>query len=279
VIDGAGRMDGHLDGIAAAVETLPDGVELAILLAKDGVEEVLPSTRLTSDVRQKAVRRIRRLSVAGGQDNQAALNRAVELATAGAGGVIAWIHGPQPVSLDQSEKLSQHRLWQGAAMPALHDLQTEPGPNRAAEQPQFRGFLHGVPRIDSVEDDLRRLFAGWRPGAANLTYERKRLDTPPTSAPATISGSSHLVRLWADDAILAKARQHDRPEAVALAARYQLVTPVSGAVVLENAQQFKQAGLEPVPEATVPTIPEPSTGLLLILGGGALLLRQRQRRS
>ena len=33
---------------------------------------------------------------------------------------------------------------------------------------------------------------------------------------------------------------------------YQLVTPVSGAVVLETAEQYLEAGLEPVSEETSP---------------------------
>ena len=42
----------------------------------------------------------------------------------------------------------------------------------------------------------------------------------------------------------------DRGAAVALAARYQLVTPVTGAVVLETAQQYDESRLTPVMRAT-----------------------------
>jgi hypothetical protein len=70
-------------------------------------------------------------------------------------------------------------------------------------------------------------------------------------------------------------------EALELAARYQLVTPLSGAVVLETAEQFRETGLEPADPATVPAIPEPGTWALLL--GGLLVLalaaRRRNRRS
>ena len=45
--------------------------------------------------------------------------------------------------------------------------------------------------------------------------------------------------------------------------RYQLVTPVSGAVVLETQAQYDQAGLKPVDPDSVPIVPEPETWMLI----------------
>ena len=56
-----------------------------------------------------------------------------------------------------------------------------------------------------------------------------------------------------------------------LAARYQLVTPVTGAVVLETEQQYRENGLKPVDAGTVPTIPEPEMVVLLIVAGAFLI--------
>jgi hypothetical protein len=75
-----------------------------------------------------------------------------------------------------------------------------------------------------------------------------------------------LTRLWASDEVaklLASPGAAPREEAVDVAQRYQLVTPVSGAIVLENRQQYREAGLEPVAPGTVPTIPEPETWALI----------------
>ena len=60
-------------------------------------------------------------------------------------------------------------------------------------------------------------------------------------------------------------------EAITLAARYQLVTPVTGAVVLETAEQYRASGLAPVDAGSVPTIPEPGMVALLIVAGGFLI--------
>ena len=55
--------------------------------------------------------------------------------------------------------------------------------------------------------------------------------------------------------------------AVGIANAHQIVTPVSGAVVLENQRQYDEAGLEQGDIADSPMItPEPETWALLIAG-------------
>jgi len=74
----------------------------------------------------------------------------------------------------------------------------------------------------------------------------------------------HLARLWARDEVLRLAAAREFNEAMQLAARYQLVTAVSGAVVLETKAQYERAGLKPVDAATVPVVPEPETWMLML---------------
>jgi len=74
----------------------------------------------------------------------------------------------------------------------------------------------------------------------------------------------------------------NRAAAVALASRYHLVTPVSGAVVLETQQQYDESRLTPVSQAqaTVPTVPEPHEWALLLVACAMLAWfswRGRQR--
>jgi len=78
--------------------------------------------------------------------------------------------------------------------------------------------------------------------------------------------SKHIARLWADAEIKRLTRNRAVEEGVKLAGDYQLVTPISGAVVLETQAQYDLAGLSPVDAATVPVVPEPSTWMLLTLG-------------
>ncbi len=73
--------------------------------------------------------------------------------------------------------------------------------------------------------------------------------------------------------------ESDDPAKPEIAAKYQLVTPVSGAVVLETLEQFRQHGLEPIDAdsaPSVPGLPEPSTWLMFLIGAMGALLRRSQ---
>jgi hypothetical protein len=65
-------------------------------------------------------------------------------------------------------------------------------------------------------------------------------------------------------------------------AHYQLVTPISGAVVLERQEQYEQHGLKQVDKKTVPhmptvpSVPEPSSATLLMLGIFAISFRRKR---
>src|SRR6185369_15990920 len=90
-----------------------------------------------------------------------------------------------------------------------------------------------------------------------------------------VETSDHLARLWANDEVRRIATPGDAQftdAATALAVRYQLVTPVSGAVVLETDAQYQTNDLKPVDPGTVPTIPEPETVALLLVASIFILV-------
>jgi hypothetical protein len=143
-----------------------------------------------------------------------------------------------------------------------YELQVTPGANVISEK------LDGMARIETLRlEDLTRMVSGWRSGAKRITVRRERIEAGANALPADERTSDHLVRLWANDEIgrLIQGGKEQRAAAVAMAQSYQLVTPVSGAVVLETQQQYDAAGLQPVPEGTVPTIPEPEEWALILV--------------
>jgi hypothetical protein len=209
----------------------------------------------------------------GGHDNTAALVRGLDLAGSQPGAVLLWIHGPQPVLLQTEEALLQ-RLERGSQLSRWYELQVAPGRNLLTEK------LDGMARIETLRDgELEKVVSAWGT-EQRFAIRRERVEAKANTA-AMAEGertSDHLARLWAHDEVARLWQAGHQAEALELAQRYQLVTPVSGAVVLETQQQYDAAGLQPVPEGTVPTIPEPEEWALIIIALGALayaILRRR----
>jgi hypothetical protein len=271
VLDGAKAMTEFYPQIAKTIVGLPDEIEFSLLLARDGVVEFSGAWRADAAFRRSVAQRLEHAEGAGGQDNMPALLRAWDVAADHPSGVIVWIHGPQPLLLDDVEALRQRFEWRsfggGSNAPSLYVLQTMPGPNRILEKLNGISALRLVPRFESLEADLGRLIGAWRGGvsAFEVTRERVRPDAM-FHATRGQEGSKHLARLWAFDEVLRLMATRQTETAIRLAGQYQLVTPVSGAVVLETQQQFQQAGLKPVDAQTVPTVPEPGTLLLMVVG-------------
>jgi hypothetical protein len=273
-------MHNYLPAIAGAVTAFPEGIEFALLVADDGIAKgprnVIKGSR---EVYRRAAEVLRRLKTTGGQDNVDALVRAWDMAAENPAGVIVWVHGPQPILLDNVERLKQ-RVERRPLAPIIYEIQTQTGPNRIAESLDGFAAVKSVPRLGDLGDDLKRLIESWN-GAGKclaLTREGPDGDLPTASIPGNHT-SFHLARLWAFDEIRRLISARNRERAMELAARYQLVTPVSGAVVLETRAQYQAAGLRPVEAQSVPSVPEPSTGVLLLAGGILLALLKRRRRN
>lgn len=276
VVDGSREMRPHLQTIATALAALPEGLELAVIVAADEpVTLAAPASRNADDLAALR-RRLAQMSARGGQDNLPALMTAWDLAAQRPGGAILWVHATQPVLLSSAEPLRQayERRRDG---PRIIEFQVATGPNRILEQLDGVDAIQTLSARENLADELTRLFKAWQAEGREVRLTFEHLDASPAADDQTREASAHLVRLWAAEQVrwLQAARRAD--DAIALAASHQLVTPLSGAVVLETAQQYAQHGLTPADPTTVPAIPEPGTRTLLALGLAALLLRPRQR--
>ncbi|UUZ47868.1 hypothetical protein LP420_33035 [Massilia sp. B-10] len=144
----------------------------------------------------------------------------------------------------------------------LYDMQATPGTNAIVTRLERQGFVTRVHTSGNGAADLPPLLDSWQANAQRWRVQRERAPVRPMSNEALTSG--HLARLWAFDQVRDKAADPaQRAAAVEMARTYQLVTPVSGAVVLESKAQYDAAGLEPVAPGSVPTIPEPETWAML----------------
>ncbi len=265
-------MNEFFPQVAQVLDGIPGRAEVSIWLAQDGLQNIFNSSW---QQREPASSTVARLKGFGGHDNVTALLQAWEWAAAKSNSVVIWVHGAQPVLLTGIESLKQRLDWRGAEGPNIIEVAIEPGPNLITEKLASTSAINALPRFGNLSDDLERLFGTWSNRRTEYRYVRTVEDQPGILEKEAASASSHIVRLWAFHEIKQLIKARKISDAVKLASVYQLVTPVSGAVVLETKQQFEDAGLTPVDPLSVPSIPEPSTWALLIIGILLMSLRRR----
>ncbi|HEY1123343.1 MAG TPA: VIT domain-containing protein [Haloferula sp.] len=259
VIDGSDAMNEAKPWLLQAL----DGRDVNILLADDGVKPIT-----AKDLKDHRFN--------GGRDNEPALREAVRRAKSGEAGEIVWLHGPQAVGLSQAEALLQ-LIERGTRVPVIHEVMAASGPNRLAEALCRSGAMRRGPALLNPREDLTAFLDALTMERDEPAWHWRRSATSPEGIGAPVW--DHLARQWAMESIdspLSEVPETDRP---ALAARYQLVTRVSGAVVLETMEQYEQNGLKPVDADSVPqvpNVPEPSSSLLMLLAAAAAACRRRR---
>lgn len=264
VVDTSKGMQYFSDDIQRAIALLPADFDVKVVLADGLFEGVTSNANMTLNFAK----------FEGGADNAPALLKAWDLAAEKAGNnAIVWIHSPQPMLLSPVGELRQR--WQRPYGPKLYSVQTTSGSDEIEKRLDGIDEVKPVARTGLLENDLGNLFAQLTGRVKKLEFVRssKKFDKQLATSTA-VQTSDHLARLWASDEvgrILALRDDSLTDEATTLAVRYQLVTPVSGAVVLETAEQYRASGLQPVDAGTVPTIPEPAMVALLIVAGAFLL--------
>jgi hypothetical protein len=281
VLDASATMKGAGPKLASALAAVPAGTEIFIVPASDqnprplNPEPYVGGTAIPDALREALLGQ----AFEGGIDNSGALGVAWDLASSGPNGVVLWVHGPQPILVAQDQALNQRferrpngaRLW---LYPAF------PGPNRIVEGLSPRASTRWLAASRDLESGLRDLFTSIGASATDLVRVRDRVVADSSSNPGPVTKTSgHLARLWANDMITAGLRETGRTdEIVSLAVRYRLVTSVSGAVVLETAADYKEAGLDVKPPQDIPTVPEPEVWALMAIALSMIAWRARESR-
>ncbi len=284
-IDGSRLMEDALEPVARFVEKLPAGMRLDVYVAREELAEALATNVTTGpDTSHDVAERIRDVDTRGGCDGVPALLDALLAAGSGPGGVVLWVHGPQPVTLRSTSALGQYfdRRPNGARILALQAVR---GPNRLLDVLDLYPGARAVGRRGSLDADLDRLLASWGLDAPRWVVERQRVPLqdldPSTRGKKT---SRNLAKLWARDAVDERLRRRARQDAKMaqkIATAHRIVVPVTAAVVLETDDQYVQAGLEPPSEEAVEDdlmeMAEPELWVLAIVVALLLLLGHRAR--
>jgi hypothetical protein len=276
VVDGGAAMKDHVADVAEAIARVPDGLELGVIYGGETIVDLGGGCRTTTRrVVQDLAGKLSDQEAIGGSDAVAALARGFELASESPHGAVVWLHARVGRALSPTSELLQS-VERRPDDPKLYDFALTPDVDEVGKAipPQRIQRIH---RLGDVASDLARMFGWWTGARPKFTYERERV--PKSAVPAgAVEATPHIGRLWASDRINRVSfpiSSKGQDEALMLARTFQLVTPVSGAVVLESQQQFEAAGLQPVdpasaPRVDVPGVPEPHEWALLVVAALAL---------
>jgi hypothetical protein len=277
VIDGSARLKAAVPQLLAALDAIAPSARVGMVVAAEPLRQVPPAP-WSRDQKEAMTRLLRSIPFVGGQDNAPALAEAMAALEAEPNARLLWVHGPQPVSFRGSDARLEQSIARLARLPTATLYGVEPGPNELLPDAPWARAARSLPHSGAPQADLAGFLARVTGKARTLTLRRSQLD----GADQPPSGSDHVTRLWASERILELMKADpaaNREAAVVLAARYRLVTPVSGAVVLETRQQYEESGLTPAGQATVPTVPEPHEWAMLIVAMATLTwLMWRRRR-
>jgi hypothetical protein len=280
VVDGSARVANRTAELIAALDAIAPTTRVGMIIASEPMRRIAPAP--WSDAQKKTVLRLlRSTAFYGGQDNAPALADALQMLEAEPHGTLLWIHGPQPVSFRGSAARLEQATARLARLPGVVLYDLVPGPNEVLPDAPWAWGARALPQTGAPRSDLADFFR--RGSGETPSFTIRRTEAPTTEGLA--KGSDHVARLWARDRVIELMRTDpaaNRAAAVALAGGYQLVTPVSGAVVLETQQQFAANRLTPASQATVPTVPEPYEWALALIACAALMwltVRNRRRLS
>ena len=282
VIDSSQSMIGQnrLTGtLINGLRGLPRETLLTLLIAGDRVTIPLLEHPLDQQTLIDLGDIINGIRFVGGSDNRPALIQALAIAkrdadansNANANNVVLWLHGQQPVTLGAERQNLPGLGVAGSGSARLFSLALTPGLNRLADALADRPGVTRLLPLASPLDELGAQLARWRGELPLFRYHRQKLPAAAADSERVIQRDDDVARLWAlerVDQLSASDQAEDRQRAIALASHYQIVTSVSGAVVLENAAQYQQAGLKQVdPRAPALSIPLPTPWSLFLLAG------------
>ncbi|HEY9714168.1 MAG TPA: hypothetical protein V6C72_11915, partial [Chroococcales cyanobacterium] len=240
VIDSSEALRHHAGEIKQALSVLGSVVPVRVYFSSPGdpvqSDDAVPKPRTV----EAAAKLLIPQSFIGGQDNSELLVEALETAAEKPESAVLWLHGPQPTVHDQSEITSLDLI----QPVCLYDLALEPGEvsvlhringGEAADKLSVIALNH-----KATVDDVQALVSDWLKGAKKLAIARTvtaiRPNLPIISDRAV---SAEVSCLWARDQVTRLLANGQKTAAIALASKYQIVTPVTGMYVSQNRHDYR----------------------------------------
>jgi hypothetical protein len=269
VIDTSASMAQWQTQIKSALNVLPSGMDVQLVWADaDWLHESDLDVAATGGNSEVSMYLNDVITFAGGADNAPALTKAWDLATETPGNnAIVWIHSPQRTTLGSVEPLL-NRMKGRFYGPSLYSVQTSAGSDEIVKKLDGINEVKSVVRLGSLRMDLERLFQQLSGQVPTLEFVRSVKHPQPDPNLDGVETSDHLAQLWANDEVarILGARDESLKEAATLLAlRYKLVTPTSGAVIMDTLKQIDRGDLEPMRSYTFSDFGEADFGGLLFL--------------
>ena len=205
---------------------------------------------------------------------------------------ILWLHGPVPQEAVSPQPLLEARSLHSNT-PSLVGLLVAPGQDVVMDALATDKRIHTLEGTDWTAAVQRAAQAtaptprgypvgasvplGGREPALGGIYLAPNADADSQTDWGRLAATSRVLRAWYTG--------YDQDSLAVNAAQHRLVTPLSGAVVLESIEQYKRHGLDPTkgpdarklhPDPPIAVAPEPET--LVLLSVGLLIFGARARR-
>jgi hypothetical protein len=159
---------------------------------------------------------------------------------------VLWIHGPQPITHNSSESTMLDLVHSVC----LYNLQIAPGPDLVSPALKTEDVSNLITcetlSHKSATKDVKALVSSWQKGSKTLSIKRCATTTPPQSATVmNQEASAQVTSLWAMEQVAKLIENGRKEKAQELAANYGLVSPVTGAIVLANPNDYAANRINP----------------------------------
>jgi hypothetical protein len=254
VIDSSASLKSYASQIKQALSSIPPSLKPIVYFAAEPDTENRKEIGIAAKPLEQAQTVIKSEAFVGGLDNGPALREALETAAEEADSAVLWIHGPQPLTQNLSESTAidlVHHI-------RLYDLQIANGPDSILQSIQTEDVSNLITcetvSHESVVADVKTLVSGWEHGTKRLSIRRTvSINRPETTIVSDQLASAQVTCLWAKGEVARLLENGQPKQAQELATNYRLVSPVTGAVVLENARDYKSIWLSPDANKVEPT--------------------------
>ncbi|CAN5554694.1 hypothetical protein BH11CYA1_BH11CYA1_08430 [soil metagenome] len=255
IVDGSSSMQPFYPQIAEALKALPASLNVQIKVVGDQNAELFSgfvpggSSELLA-----ATERLKGLKAEGGQDDSAALEDALSVATMTKDAAVLWLHAAQPLT---SGTAKVQKCLKSVGRPLLFDMQVLAGPNELLSGVNHMKSLVRVDRTGNLKGDLISFLntcaadsnGEETDGAPEYVFTQGAAISMPAEAVASgtadgshsdnslsLTADKRLGQIWANERIAEDLQDPllaNSSEPGLLAHAFQIISPVSSAIVTD----------------------------------------------